>query len=129
MEIQRLIEKLKSAKGPERGLDGQVAQVLGWRKIVEPTLDPKTGERKNRTLWRVPAGDDFGRIPYYTGSFDAARALVEALAPGKAVACSWDNDSGKCVIEGGTTETAASPVLAICVAALVHRNTKITSGR
>ncbi len=129
MEIQTVIERLNAAKGPERGLDGQIAQVLGWKKVVEPILDPKTGESRNKTLWLVPAGDDFGRIPYFTGSFDAARDLIDLVAPGRAVACTWSPDRCQSAIDGERFVMASTPILALCISALSYRLTNIIPDR
>lgn len=129
MDIQTVIGRLRAAKGPVRGLDGQIAQVLGWKKIVKPTIDPKTGQQRNQTLWLVPAGDDFGRIPYFTGSFEAARGLVEAVAPGRAVACTWEEERSYCVIDGCEKESAESPILAICISALSFQQAQVTSAQ
>lgn len=121
MDIQSVIEKLEAATGPERGLDGQIAQAIGWRKKVEPITDPKTGEKKQRTLWIVPAGDDFGNIPRYTASLDAAYDLANSIAPNNVGGCTWEKGKGSARIVGGPYCQAATPILALCVAALTIR--------
>lgn len=121
MDIQILIDKLKAATGPERALDGQIAEVLGWQKRLEPVIDPKTGESKQRTLWIVPAGDDFGRIPLYTSSLDAAFELAHAVAPDNVGGCTWEKGKGSARIVGGPYCQAATPILALCVAALTMK--------
>lgn len=73
-DIEELIGRLEKATGPDRKIDGQIFQAMGgdaWRNAVllasEPSGCPlEMAEREARERY----------APRYTGSIDAARALL-----------------------------------------------------
>lgn len=82
-DLTSLIERVESGVGPDRELDGWVAQaVLGATHDDEPepyrkwTLPRPDGSRST--------GSDVVMIRHYTASLDAVLALIEAKLPG------WD---------------------------------------
>ncbi|MCY1346578.1 hypothetical protein D9M68_505320 [compost metagenome] len=118
MDLQTVISRLEGASAPARGLDALIAEVIGWRRREQVSTDPKTGETRIRTLWLVPAGDDFGRIPLYTVNLQDAFELAHAIRPGHTGGCSWMGATATAVIGNGKYAQAATPAIALCVAAL-----------
>lgn len=118
MDLQVVISRLENASSPARSLDALIAEVIGWRRREQMSTDPQTGETRVRTLWLVPAGDDFGRVPLYTSNLQDAFELAHAIRPGYAGGCSWVDGNGTAVIGDGEYARAATPALALCVAAL-----------
>lgn len=122
MDIDVLVERLAAAQSPDRALDTDIARVVGWKRTVETYIDDKSGERRNRTLWLVPNGKDVAKVPAYTGRFEDALHLVSILAPGCVGACRWDNGRGWATIgETGRLVEASSPIIALCIAALLSK--------
>lgn len=117
MNVQDLIERLSAATGPDRALDGQIAVALGFRKKTEQFTD-ESGQAKNRTIWLVPTGDDIARIPHYTASLEAAFILANTVSPDQTGGVSWVSGKGTAVINDGPYCEAATPPLALCIAAL-----------
>ncbi|WP_104841264.1 hypothetical protein [Sinorhizobium fredii] len=81
MDIREIIDQLERLEGPSRRLDGEIAQVVGWKKKVETFKDPKSGEARERLLWLVPSNNDEGIIPRYTLNIHDAYSLAQELAP------------------------------------------------
>ncbi|CCM72309.1 hypothetical protein BN406_06027 (plasmid) [Sinorhizobium meliloti Rm41] len=80
--------------------------------------DRTTGEKRVRTLWLVPAGDDFGRVPLYTSNLQDAFELAHTIRPNHDGGCSWVGSKGTATVEDGKYVKAATPAMALCVAAL-----------
>jgi hypothetical protein len=118
MDIQDIIAALQKIEGPSRSLDGEIAQLVGWKKKVETFKDPRTAETRERLLWLVPSNHDAGIIPRYTSNLQAAYKLACDLAPNNVGGFSWDNGSGAARINGGPYFQAISPPVALCIAAL-----------
>ncbi|MEY9773068.1 hypothetical protein [Sinorhizobium fredii] len=118
MDIREIIDQLQRLEGPSRRLDGEIAQVVGWKKKVEAFKDPKTGETRERLLWLVPSNNDEGIIPRYTLNINDAYDLAQELAPNNIGGCSWEPGKGTAIINDGTYCQAASPPIALCIAAL-----------
>jgi hypothetical protein len=79
-EINALIEKLKVATGPDRRIDGDIAEALkqvpAWctkRHHTQPELWSDGGPGLRAKTWLAEK---------YTDSIDAALALVERVLPG-----------------------------------------------
>lgn len=121
MDIEYAIKELKSAKAPSRNLDALVAQATGWRSERHPYKDPETGEDTYRTLWLVPSGKDFDKVPHYSASIDAAKKLADDIAPGAETGCAWEVGLGSARIGDGPYVQAAHPAIALCIAALNER--------
>ena len=101
MDLQRVVKRLENADSPSRSLDAAIAEVIGWKKRVEETTDPKTGEKRVRTLWLVPAGDDVGRVPHYTSNLQDAFDLAHAIRPSQTGGCSWVDGRGTAILGEG----------------------------
>ncbi|WP_244481241.1 hypothetical protein [Rhizobium sp. Leaf371] len=118
MSIQALLQKLQAIKGPDRAIELEIAEILGWRKKVEPFTDPKTGANKERTLWLVPTSNDTANVPFYTSNLFDAYRLAQEVAPGHIGACSWEPGAGGAKIGRSPVCQAATPMIALCMAAL-----------
>jgi hypothetical protein len=118
MDIREIIDQLQGLKGPSRRLDGEIAQLVGWKKKVEAFKDPNSGQARERVLWLVPSNNDEGIIPRYTLSIQDAYNLAQDLAPDNIGGCSWENGQGTAIINDGSYFQAASAPIALCIAAL-----------
>lgn len=88
-EIDMLIERVKGLSGPDREVDGLI---FGWLHNTEPCGTFMCGFDEEKFQFRHPDDPKEGRyrawyvkgvdLPSYTGSIDAAVALVERVLPG-----------------------------------------------
>lgn len=115
MPIDEIISELEAASGPDRKIDAAIALLVGYRRGVEK--DPSVGER---VIWLSPSGIG-ARIPYYTAVIDAAYDLAQTIAPDHVGGCSWEKGMGSARILPMETCQAASPVIALCLAALKYK--------
>lgn len=108
-EEQTLIERLEKAAGPDRSLERAIADVVG-------SVTPYRG---------FPGDEPTGVVnfPHYTSSLDAAMTLVPE---GYEWSLTWEAEIARAEIgdplllmEG----EAATPAIAICIAALKARAT------
>ncbi|SEH27936.1 hypothetical protein [Rhizobium sp. NFR12] len=117
--IDELINTLLNATEGSRTLDGQVAAALGWRRKLEPSVDPKTGETKNRNYWVVPDEETPIICPALTSSMSAAHGLATKVLPTDAFACIIEDGVARVAINNDNHAVYAStPALAICAAIL-----------
>lgn len=117
LDTNELIDKLRKCTGPDRGLDGRIAMVLGFRKKVEKITDA-SGQEKNKTVWLVPVGEQTVKIPFYTSKLDDAYAFATTIAPGQPIAVVSMKGAGRAAVGDGGNFKAATPALALCIAAL-----------
>lgn len=112
-DIAALIERLETATVGSRGFDYEIHCAIGWRDC-------------DQGGW-IRGTDCTGQgWPDYTTSLDAALTLVP---DGKRWQAGWSprvlkNECGFAIIEyrdGKTAEQAATPALALCIAALKAR--------
>ena len=116
-ELDKLIERLERARGPDRELD---AAIFGFDKPMAHT----TGPTNPRMIESHP-------IPDYTASLDAAVALVERELPGWSWMARWSRDNadeqhyGAAYVkpltgddEGDFVGCASTPALSLCLATL-----------
>lgn len=145
-DIQRLVERIEGASGPDRELDcliwgAQEGRSLAWQGnlLVEKLegcigwVDPGEFQR-NFTCNR--RDDGAGCIPAYTASIDAAMTLVPSefymgrLHQWVADNFRWACDLARKDMTGGkriSAEDCATPALAIAAAALRARITERTN--
>ncbi|ASP90808.1 hypothetical protein [Sinorhizobium meliloti] len=118
MAVSDLIHELESASEPSRETDAKIALLFGWQRRVE-TSEGATKSR--RVSWINPASGE-NRLPAFTFSVDAALELLELVAEKSHGGVSWIvNEVGvTCTVkvDEGPYYHAATPALAICVAAL-----------
>ena len=131
--LAALVERLEKAEGPSRELDGEIATAAhGWKFVCEPVQ----GWLGGGSWWEDAAGKTV-RLPPYTASVDSALTLVpegwewqvsnRAPKPlaGRAYIHNRELISGGAVSHNpkyrGQEATAATPALALCIAALRAR--------
>lgn len=119
MNIVDVIRNLNSASKGARVLDCQIAQLLGWTRQTKPFVDEATGETKVKEQWFFGDSKDPGRVPSYTSSLGHAVQLAERLCPGARLGCSWEEGKGGARIDNDRYIQAATPQLALCIAALM----------
>jgi hypothetical protein len=108
INVAQLISDLASAKGASRALDRKIALSVGYRLT--------TGE-DGRPTWRSPAGTSASTYPRYTDSVDEASVLARAIGQKHSVWLTFDRPSQARIGEA-TICTAATPALALCLAAM-----------
>lgn len=119
---QSLIERLQAASGGVRSLDGDIhCAVHGWEKRWNEMLNANQ-------YWREEKWIGLGSIPKYTASIDVAMTLLEPdwffhvsrFSPecdGRGRAHVYPNRN----VGDDYEAEAATPALAICIAALLAR--------
>lgn len=118
MDLQHVIDQLAVATGSDRRLDGEIAQIVGFRRRVEEFRDGSTGEVRTRVLWVVPTGEAAPRVPHYTRDIVDAVELAREEFPGHVGGCSWEPGRASARIDDGPYFQAASVPLALCMAVL-----------
>lgn len=113
MTIDKIIDQLKRATAPNRALDTHMARLLGYKKIVPP------GSKSKALVWLGPDDTPKGP-PFFTSSIDDAKELAEMVAPGCAAAVTFGGESVSSTINDGQRVHAATPPLALCLAAMVE---------
>jgi hypothetical protein len=122
MNLTEVIDNLYAAKEGSRQLDAYIAHALGWRQTRDQYVDPSSGETRTRRLWVVPSTEEHGKVPFYTTNLQEALDLAEQVAPGNVGACSWEGGKAKARLGmNGSVVNAATPALALCIAALRTR--------
>lgn len=116
--IQDLISNLEKAAEGGRAFDVEIGLLMGWRRKVEHVKTDEHGEPERRIFWIVPSGKDPGTVPHYSTSLDAALLLARTVSPGHSGGVSWVDGKGTAIINDGPYCVAATPALALCVAAL-----------
>jgi len=139
-EMQKLLERVRAAEGPDRELDAFLCEAFDLPKCQEPDCLPDVLRRIIDCV-KVTHDED-PDVPFYTSSIDSALALVERLLPGWQWLVRSASKDGKCfarlespdfadvVWEAGDKETrdiirgeealgkAATPPIAILAALL-----------
>ncbi|MCA1494657.1 hypothetical protein I6F11_27670 [Ensifer sp. NBAIM29] len=119
MAVRDLIGEIENASAPERHLDSAIGILLGWKRKVEYVKTDEHGEPVRKVFWIVPTGDDYGKVPRFTNSLDAAMMLAREISPDSVGGVSWEKDGqGTAVLGEGPYCRAATPAMALCVAAL-----------
>lgn len=121
MALPDLIIELENATGPDRKLDTAIALFAGYKRKVEHVTETPGKEPVRRVLWVMPGGGDATRVPYYTSSIDIAFELAQTIAPFNAGGCSWVEGRGHAKINDGQYCHAATPAIALCIAALKEK--------
>jgi hypothetical protein len=117
MTVADLILELQHAKGHDRHLDASIGLIMGYKRQVTVSKG-KSGEKERKVVWLYPADGEESRIPFFTAKLDAAQLLARTLVPGCIGGISWGPRNATAKINDGPTFTAATPALALCVAAL-----------
>ncbi|WP_141630396.1 hypothetical protein [Sinorhizobium meliloti] len=120
LNIDPLISRLEALSEPSRNIDGHIAGLLGFKRRTVQEADPRTGETKVREVWALPTGEAPAIVPSYTANLDAAFELIRTVAPEAAFGCTWHRGFGRASILGSVSVQAATPAIALCIAALKH---------
>lgn len=121
MNLDELLAELEKAAGPSRALDAAIGMTVGYKRKVEYQRSSLTGERVRKVFWIIPSGDDFGRMPAFTGRLDAAIDLATTIVANCVGGVSWVDGTATARIGDGQYYFGATPALAICIAALNAR--------
>jgi hypothetical protein len=113
--IADLILDLQHADGPDRNLDIAISEIMGYERQVK--VDKPSKKQKVVWLYSV-SGEESSNLPYFTAKIDAAKLLALALVPGCTGGFSWNQRNATARINDGPIFSAATPAIAICVAAL-----------
>ena len=108
-----LIARLEAAETGSRGLDAEIAELVGAPHGPDEMVDV---ESRTISMFEEIA-------PHYTTSLDAALTLVESLPRKPHWTISYPVADVELVFSGGpvVTALAATPYLALCIAALKAR--------
>lgn len=118
MKLGEIVAELEKASGANRALDAAIGKLIGYRRKVEYEKNSRTGEPTRKVFWVVPTGDDYGRMPAFTGRLDAAFELTKILAQDAQAGVSWVDGTATARIGGRGYISGATPALALCIAAL-----------
>lgn len=121
MNLNELLAELEKATGPSRALDAAIGRMVGYKRKIEYRRSSLTGESVRKVFWIVPSGEDFGRMPAFTGTLDAAMELATTVVADCAGGVSWVDGTATARIGDGQYYYGATPALAVCIAALAHR--------
>lgn len=115
----RLIELLESSEEPDRGIDGELAKLVGWQKTVVSLDAARAGQPGRKSHWRTPHGDDAIYPPAYTADFDRAFDFANQILPNHIAAVTWKiGESSRAQLEGATVSIAPNAQRALCAAVL-----------
>ncbi len=108
-------------------MDLAIAQLFNYRrkKAIVPTSGSKPEEIK--VTWTDPNGGElqFGVVPRFTESLDAAKSLFDYALPGMAGGFSYHSGYAKATVADGEVVTAFNPATAICLATIKAASTSI----
>jgi hypothetical protein len=83
-DLNELLERVKAATGPDRGLDGLIAIAFPPDGEARTELGEATS-RYGKYWFKHDHGEGSALPRLYTASIDAALALTERMLPGKSV--------------------------------------------
>ncbi|MGH0218247.1 hypothetical protein NKY66_30820 [Sinorhizobium meliloti] len=106
MALQDLIDDLQNATGPDRKLDAAIAKIVAIAQ-------------RSEVVTAMPPSDP-SKVPHYTRLLDHAYALAQAISPSNMGGCSWEEGKGTAKLNDGPYIQAATPALALCIAALTE---------
>lgn len=136
--MKDLIAALESASGPDRELDCDIARSLGWEVKFQTDM---ANQFIPYAIWGNEKKGQKGPVPYFTESIDAALMLVRDGWVWQVSNRAPKPHAGRAYIHNGelhfvgvgtqrnpdrqTEEcTAATPAIALCIAALKARSTQ-----
>jgi len=120
MSYADLIRELVSSIEGSRDLDMKIAKLLGWRRAERRGQDPADESETVETLWLPPNSHDPAKVPVYTSNLQTAYELAEAISPDHRGGCGWEEGLASASLGyQNKLVQAATPALAICVAALL----------
>lgn len=124
MRLDEIVAELETATDASRALDAAIGKIIGYRRKVEYRKNVRTGEPIRKVFWVVPSGDDYVRMPAFTGKLDAAFELARMLGNDCEVGVSWVEGTATARVGSGEYCCGATPAIAVCIAALKCRLSK-----
>jgi hypothetical protein len=118
--LKTTIINLSRASGPDRTLDAEIASIMGWTSQPEPYEDAETGETLVRHLW-FNQEQQLDKVPRYTWNLDLAMSLLDGFAPEAEGGFGWEPGQASAAFGGNKPTLASTPILAICMQALLIR--------
>lgn len=117
-----LIERLEAATGPDRELDAAIAEAVGH------TVKYDKADLRDTTPWYQPVPDySWQPVPQFSASIDAALTLVPEGLNYELTTTGYKPGATVCgnILTGPHEGAyAATPALAICIAALRAKNSQ-----
>ena len=126
MTLQDTIDKLYALEEPNRELEIEIAQLVGWKRRAETFLDDK-GNVRERILYLVPNEEKEGKVPRYTLYLHDAYALAHMIAPDNIGGASWEKGRGSARVNDGPYIQASSAAIALTIAALTLLKQRVVS--
>ncbi|KQS89822.1 MULTISPECIES: hypothetical protein [unclassified Rhizobium] len=114
--IGELILDLQHAKGPDRALDLRIATAIGYERTT--MIVDKGGSKQRKVVWLSPGTKSRAAVPPFTARFDLALRVAKTIDPNCAGAFTWGGTFCTAKINDGPRFSAATPMLAIIIAAL-----------
>ncbi|KQR75650.1 hypothetical protein [Rhizobium sp. Leaf341] len=119
-----VIRALANAPQGSRELDMMIATLLGWSRTEEESVEGAYAANAFETNMGAASPAVVGRVPAYTSNLQDAYELAEVILPGHRGGCGWEEGLASASIgENSNPVKAATPALAICVAALLLKAT------
>lgn len=129
--LEELLERVKAATGPDRELDGDIAEALG----INPKGSFRMRSSPDKAAFGIGAYSSWKPDPL-TASIDAALALVERVLPGWTYNfgnvgeddCGWaclTQPEGDCTDFGASAPTIPLAILAALLQALTSERTNV----
>ncbi len=135
--LKELIGRLERCAGPDRELDAHIAASVGLPMTfcdfdagcyhgdcISPGCGKPLGLTDERRSYPADWRDD-ERLPHYTSSIDAAISLVPRPMCWNGGEVNEDDQPWACITDSEGADyaaTAATPILALCIAALKARS-------
>ena len=143
IDVDKLIERLEKATGPDRELDADIARAIGWSQIEGDEVGhwdtwsiPSVWVGTGQDRWLSPDGQKFDFMPHtFTASVDEALSLVPEGAVWHLMTDCGNLNRTKVGPQGNPRASiyraderslfiqadAATPALALCIACLRAR--------
>jgi len=128
MTLDLIIEHLFKQQQGDRRIDVAIAEALGWERKTHLVLDEATGEERTGFYWVNPFTNKPAPPPSYTSNLQHAYELLQSLSISSGAGFSWEPGKGGAKVYGEVSVDAATPQLALCIAALkkVAEKTELT---
>ncbi len=111
LALDHLLTRLGALSGPDRDLDYDIAELMGW----------KQAKVAGNVVWLIPESNESGRVPRYTKFLHDAYNLALEIDPGHVAGASWEPGAASARINEEPVVQACNPAVALCIAALALR--------
>lgn len=113
-DARKLLLDLQRSNHKSRDFDFRIARAAGFRTEIPQA----SSDSRSLGNWIGPDGTTIDKIPFYSRTIDDCHALLEMLAPGRAVAFKWSPQQCSATIDGGAEIQAHAITLALCALAV-----------